>query len=74
MVSAEEILAYSDWLRFFCTDLQLRILDFGKAFEAYLTEYDSSSLYLPDGIHPSVEGHRIMAEAAIKFKLSRCNS
>lgn len=68
--AAEEIQAYSDWLRFLCADLQLRILDFGKVFEACFSEYDSPSLYLPDGIHPSVEGHRIMAEAAVKLKLS----
>ena len=44
---------YIDWLNRLCDAVRLRRVDFSEA-GAYL---------LPDGMHPTEEGHRIMAEA-----------
>lgn len=45
---------YLTWLNRFCDAARLRRVDFTEA-GAYL---------LPDGMHPTAEGHRLMAEAA----------
>ena len=48
--------AYIDWLRRFCEAARLRHIDFQEA----------GAFLLPDGMHPTAEGHRIMAEAVVR--------
>ena len=47
---------YVLWLRRFCEAARLRCVDFREA-GAHL---------LPDGMHPTEEGHRVMAEAVVR--------
>lgn len=49
---------YVAWLRHFTAALSLRRVDFAGAFEK-----QGRTLYLPDGMHPSETGHRVMADA-----------
>ena len=51
---------YVSWLRRFTAALSLRKVDFAAAFHE---GGGARELYLADGMHPSPEGHRIMAEA-----------
>ena len=58
--AAEELLRrYTDWLRAYCAAFHVPTVDFASAF---LAEDGSlrRELYL-DGLHPSPEGHRLMA-------------
>ena len=58
--AAEELLyRYADWLRAYCAAFHVPTVDFASAF---LAEDGSlrRELYL-DGLHPSPEGHRLMA-------------
>ena len=52
---------YIDWLNRFCEAAQLRRVDFR----------DSADLLQPDGMHPTEEGHRKMAEAVIRCSCFR---
>lgn len=49
--------AYIDWLRELCRVLRLRHVDFDRVVGPEL---------LMDGLHPSPDGHRVMAEEVIK--------
>ena len=51
--------AYIRWLRAFADAFGLRNVDFAEAVAAQGGE----RLYQPDGLHPNVEGHRVMADA-----------
>ena len=48
---------YIDWLRELCRALHLRHVDFARVVGPEL---------LMDGLHPSPEGHRVMAEEVIQ--------
>ena len=52
---------YLDWLNRFCDALRLRRVDFSEA----------GAFLLADGMHPSEEGHRKMAEAVIRCPFFR---
>ena len=53
---------YIHWLREFTAALSLRRVDFASAFCA---APELRVLYLPDGMHPSPLGHRLMADTVI---------
>ncbi len=55
---------YSNWLAGFSSELRLRVVDFGGAIRALAESSGWRSAYLPDGLHPSPEGHRALARAA----------
>jgi len=66
--AAAEMEAYAHWLRLFAKELRLRVIDFAKPFEDLRAGPERREVYLPDGLHPSVEGHRIMAMTASGHK------
>lgn len=70
---AEQAQAYAGWLRLFAGGLRLRTIDFGRAYEAYIGESGWSRAYLPDGLHPSVEGNRVMADTAARQRFLHQN-
>lgn len=57
---------YIRWLRALVKTLSLRCVDFDAAFAA---AGDPQLLFLADGLHPSVEGNRRMADAVIQSGL-----
>lgn len=61
-VSAE----YIRWLNLFTGCFSLRRVDFSAGFEKA-----GSRLYLADGVHPSPEGHRVMADAVLRSGVFR---
>lgn len=68
--AAAETKAYAEWLRLFSADFRLRLVDFGEDLESR-TEEELDRFYLPDGLHPSPEGHRIMARRMAGQKFLR---
>lgn len=69
--AAEKTRSYIEWLRLFSGEFKLRMVDFAAAFDVYSRECGWSRAYFPDGLHPSVAGHRVMAEAAAAQKFFR---
>lgn len=57
---------YIRWLRALAHTLSLRSVDFAAAFAAV---GDPMELYLPDGIHPSAKGCRIMADTVKRSRM-----
>ena len=51
---------YTKWLRLFVQTLHLRSVDFAAAFEAHAFP---DVLYQSDGLHPTAQGHLLMAKA-----------
>ncbi|GHS97029.1 arylesterase [Synergistales bacterium] len=52
---------YAKWLRQFAGVFNIPIIDFRSAFEAVSDIKQRRALYI-DGLHPTSEGHRIMAD------------
>ncbi|MDR1875029.1 MAG: GDSL-type esterase/lipase family protein [Synergistaceae bacterium] len=63
---------YAEWLRLFAGVFNIPIVDFRAAFEAASDVKRKRALYI-DGLHPTPEGHRLMADvlsAFFRFALS----
>jgi acyl-CoA thioesterase-1 len=60
----EKIIAHRDWIIKFCGTFNTKYIDFCAELENRIGgKYGS---YLFDGLHPSKEGHRILADIAYK--------
>lgn len=57
----EEILLYREWIKEFSQDFQCIFIDFYECFIDFASNTIKSFLYL-DGLHPNVEGQKIMAD------------
>jgi len=55
-----KMLEYRNWIINFCNVFNVMYIDFYKEFEDKISEEYSS--YFIDGLHPSKEGHKIMAD------------
>lgn len=55
---AKELAAYRQWLLWFEKSYGVPVIDFWAAFPE-----SRQGVFLPDGLHPNPEGHRLMAEA-----------
>jgi lysophospholipase L1-like esterase len=52
---------YAEWLRLFAGVFDITVIDFRAAFEAVTNTERRRALYI-DGLHPTPEGHRLMAD------------
>lgn len=52
---------YAKWLRLFVNVFNIPLVDFRRAFESISDRERRQRLYL-DGVHPTPEGHRLMAD------------
>jgi lysophospholipase L1-like esterase len=52
---------YAEWLRSFAGIFGITVIDFRAAFEA-VTDAERRRLLYIDGLHPTSEGHRLMAD------------
>jgi lysophospholipase L1-like esterase len=52
---------YAEWLRLFAGVFNIPVIDFRSAFEAVSDAERKRALYI-DGLHPTPEGHRLMAD------------
>ena len=57
-----KILEYRKWILDFCDIFSVMYIDFCYEFENKITEHYGS--YLNDGLHPSKEGHHVLADIA----------
>ena len=57
----KEILLYREWIKEFSLNFQCLYIDFYECFYDFSSDSVKSSLYL-DGLHPTIEGHEIMAD------------
>ena len=57
-----KILEYRKWILDFCDIFNVMYIDFCDEFENKITDYYGS--YLNDGLHPSKEGHHVLADIA----------
>lgn len=60
----EQIAEYRDWIIKFCGTFEVKLIDFYAEFDRKIDGRYGS--YLFDGLHPSKEGHGIMADIAYK--------
>lgn len=54
---------YRKWILKFCADTNMTCIDFHKCFTENLENKSPKELYI-DGLHPTVLGHKLMAECA----------
>ena len=59
--AVEALTLYIEWLRELCAVFHLRFVDFAAGFE----RAEMNGLLLPDGLHPSAEGCRLMAKTVM---------
>lgn len=57
----EEIILYRDWIKEFSLNFQCLYVDFYECFYDFNSHSVKSSYYL-DGLHPTIEGHKMMAD------------
>ena len=62
---------YSEWLRLFASELRLRTVDFGSSYEKFAETFGWDRAYFSDGLHPTAEGHIVMAKTAADNKFLR---
>ena len=62
---------YSEWLRLFASELRLRTVDFGSSYEKFAKTFGWDRAYFSDGLHPTAEGHIVMAKTAADKKFFR---
>ncbi|MDR2175699.1 MAG: GDSL-type esterase/lipase family protein [Synergistaceae bacterium] len=60
---------YAEWLRLFAGVFNIPVVDFRSAFEEVSDAEQRRALYI-DGLHPTPEGHRLMADVLCR-KLTR---
>ncbi|MFA6448682.1 MAG: GDSL-type esterase/lipase family protein [bacterium] len=64
----ESLMRYYDVIRFYATEYNLAIVELDTLWlRALRGERDFDSLVLPDGIHPSEAGHRLIAEEFMRL-------
>jgi acyl-CoA thioesterase I len=56
---------YNNWLLSYCKKQNIKSVDFFKLFSDNLKHTDPKKLFI-DGIHPSILGHKLMANLLIK--------
>jgi lysophospholipase L1-like esterase len=61
---------YAEWLRLFAGVFDIPVIDFRAAFEAVADAERRRALYI-DGLHPTPEGHRLMADVLCRKLLDR---
>lgn len=66
--AATQVAAYSDWLREYCRRSESLLVDFSAAF--YQSDGQICHDLLWDGVHPSQQGHRCMADLLARLLLS----
>lgn len=61
----DKILDYRNWIIKFCGIFNIMVIDFYAEFD-YMIQGDYGK-YLLDGLHPSKEGHNILADIALDY-------
>ncbi|CAB1240943.1 GDSL-type esterase/lipase family protein [Clostridium sp. WLY-B-L2] len=57
---------YRNWIITFCSENKFHYIDYYKCFLEKLKDTSANHLFI-DGLHPSLSGHRLMAECTINF-------
>lgn len=58
----QEITRYREWVFEFAKIFNVDVIDFYKYFDDHLKMSSVAAMYI-DGLHPTIEGNRVMAEA-----------
>lgn len=67
--ATQEQKMYVSWLRVFTKTFHLRTVDFCGEYEQFMKRAGCKRAFLPDGLHPTEEGHRVMADTVKQSKI-----